>query len=71
MSTHSFIRGYACPQCDGDTDIFYDRRSGTCGWICPKDDCQAVGFGFRGRRSARIGLRKYRERFGDQQQEFR
>lgn len=70
MVEYSFTRGYRCPRCDGETDIFYDRGTGTCGWVCPEDGCQAIGFGFRGRRSARIGLREYRERFEDSRREY-
>ena len=72
MSAYSFSRGYKCPRCDGETEIFYDRgETVRCGWVCPKDDCHAVGFGFRGRRSARIGLREFREEVANEHREYR
>jgi hypothetical protein len=71
MARYDFYRGYSCPRCDGDTDVFRDPGTGRFGWFCPKPDCRAVGFGFRSRRSARIGLREYRERFEGHRREYR
>lgn len=68
---YSSPRGYRCPRCDGDTKIFYDRSGGTCGWYCPKEDCDSIGFGFAGRWSARRGLKQYRERFENRMREYR
>lgn len=65
MVRYNFLRGYECPRCDADTEIFTDPGTGTYGWICPEEGCQAIGFGFGSRRQARIGLREYRERFVD------
>lgn len=70
MERYNFFRGYRCPRCDGDTDIFRDERSETVGWVCT-DDCTAVGFGFQSRRLARIGLREYRDQFDDSPGDFR
>ena len=71
MVRYSFYRGYRCPRCDGDTDVFRDPGTQRYGWICPDSDCLAVGFGFRSRRRARIGLREYRERFEHRRREYR
>jgi len=59
---YTFRRGYDCPRCESDTEVFTDDATDSFGWICPDDGCQAIGFGFRTRRAARIGLREYRER---------
>ncbi|MFC5971498.1 hypothetical protein ACFPYI_09165 [Halomarina salina] len=71
MARYDFYRGYRCPRCDDDTDVFRDPETGTFGWVCPKSDCDAIGFGFQSRRRARIGLREYRERFGNRSREYR
>lgn len=55
----TFLWGFACPRCGGDTDVFVDAESETYGWICPEADCVSVGFGFESRRAARVGLRTY------------
>lgn len=68
---YSSPRAYECPRCDGDTEIFWDRNSGTCGWYCPREDCDSIGFGFPGRMSARKGLKEYRERFKNRMQDYR
>lgn len=58
----TFLWGFDCPRCGADTDVFADDESETYGWVCPKRDCRAVGFGFESRRAARIGLREFTER---------
>ena len=59
---YTFLWGFDCPRCGGDTDVFADDATDTYGWVCPRTDCRAVGFGFESRRAARRGLREYHER---------
>ncbi|NHN41194.1 hypothetical protein G9C85_06025 [Halorubellus sp. JP-L1] len=75
MARYGFLRGWNCPRCDGETEIFYepgpDPATRRCGWRCPREDCQAIGFGFESRRRARVALREYRERFAHERREYR
>lgn len=58
---YRFLWGFDCPRCGDDTDVFTDDATDTYGWVCPTDDCRAVGFGFESRGAARRGLREFRE----------
>ncbi|WP_090381231.1 hypothetical protein [Natronobacterium texcoconense] len=55
--------GWTCPRCDSEAPVRKDPSSETFRWECSRDDCPAVGFGFRSRRRARIALRKYCDRY--------
>jgi hypothetical protein len=61
---YAFLWGFDCPRCGRDTDVFVDDATDTYGWLCPRPDCRAVGFGFASRGAARRGLREYRDRHG-------
>ncbi|WP_394742474.1 hypothetical protein [Natronococcus roseus] len=55
--------GWRCPRCDTDVAVARNPQTGTFSWVCEEPECVAVGFGFRSRRRARLGVLEYRERY--------